>query len=286
MSQTSNPSVCPICKDTRFRPYKLGLVQCESCTVVLSPAIWQPQANETMEDEWFGEDYQAESSVWVNVFQAWNNRKALIRYAPPGVDAERFQPAATRDLRSDPYILCVGRLDDPRKNIGLLLEAYAFLPAALQQTARLVLAGSAGPGPDFWARAKELGVTDRVDFILSPDSEALVGLYQAAAVFALSLDEEGLGVVILEAMACAVPVISTRSGGPDGIITEGQDGFLVGLEDTQALADRLARLLSDEALNRRMGQAARGTILQRYETDVTGQAFLDIYEELLSRYQR
>lgn len=82
MIEASNsPSVCPICKGTRFRPYKLGLVQCESCTVVLSPAIWQPQANETMEDEWFGEDYQAEFSVWVNAFQAWNNRRTLARLA-------------------------------------------------------------------------------------------------------------------------------------------------------------------------------------------------------------
>ncbi|MDG4550490.1 MAG: glycosyltransferase family 4 protein [Candidatus Contendobacter sp.] len=213
-------------------------------------------------------------------------RDALIRYAPPGVDAERFRPATNRELQRDPYILCVGRLDDPRKNIELLLEAYAYLPAALKKTARLVLAGSAGPGLAFWARVKEFGLAGRVEFIPFPDPEALLRLYQAAAVFALSSDEEGLGVVILEAMACAIPVVSTRSGGPDGIITEGQDGFLVGLEDAKALADRLARLLSDEALNRRMGQAARETILQRYETGVTGQAFLDVYDELLSRHRR
>lgn len=210
-------------------------------------------------------------------------RKALIRYAPPGVDAERFRPATARDLRTDPYILCVGRLDDPRKNISLLLEAYAGLPDVLKQTARLVLAGSAGPGPAFWARVKELGLSSRVEFVPFPDPEALLRLYQAAAVFALSSDEEGLGVVILEAMACAIPVVSTRSGGPDGIITEGQDGYLVGLDDAQALAGRLARLLSDEELNRRMGEAARETILHRYETGVTGQAFLEIYDELLAR---
>lgn len=213
-------------------------------------------------------------------------RDVLIRYAPPGVDAEQFRPAAARDLRSNPSILCVGRLDDPRKNVELLLEAYASLPVALQQTTRLVLAGSAGPGPGFWARVNELGLSNRVEFIPFPDAEALLRLYQAASVFALSSDEEGLGVVILEAMACGVPVVSTRSGGPDGIITEGQNGFLVGLEDAQALADRLARLLSDETLNRRMGQAARETILRRYETGVTGQAFLEIYEELLSRHRR
>ena len=82
MNNINNPpSVCPICKGTVFPPYKLGLVQCETCSVVLSPAIWQPQANEKMEDEWFGEGYQAESSGWVNLFQMWNNRKTLARLA-------------------------------------------------------------------------------------------------------------------------------------------------------------------------------------------------------------
>ncbi len=213
-------------------------------------------------------------------------RDAMIRYAPPGVDAERFRPPAFRDLRTDPYILCVGRLDDPRKNIGLLLEAYAHLPVELKETVRLVLAGSAGPGPVFWARVKALGLAGRVEFVSSPATEALVRLYQAASVFALSSDEEGLGVVILEAMACGIPVVSTRSGGPDGIIADGKDGYLVGLDDAEAMADRLARLLSDEALNRRMGEAARETIMRRYEAGVAGKAFLDIYDELLSCHRR
>lgn len=213
-------------------------------------------------------------------------RDAIIRYAPPGVDAVRFRPAVSRDLRPDPYILCVGRLDDPRKNIELLLEAYANLPVELKETARLVLAGWASPGPVFWARVKKLGLSGRVAFVCSPKAEELVRLYQAASVFALSSDEEGLGMVILEAMACGIPVVSTRSGGPDGIIVDGKDGYLVGLDDAKAMADRLARLLSDQALNRRMGEAARETIMHRYEAGVAGKAFLDIYDKLLSRHRR
>jgi D-inositol-3-phosphate glycosyltransferase len=212
-------------------------------------------------------------------------RDALIRYAPPGVDATRFRPAAFRDLRLDPNILCVGRLDDPRKNIGLLLEAYANLPIELQATLRLVLAGATGPAPAFWVRCKELGLAGRVAFVPIPDAEALVRLYQSASVFVLPSDEEGLGLVILEAMACGIPVISTRSGGPEGIITDGVDGYLVGLDDEKAMADTLARLLTDETLNERMGEAARETIMRKYEAGVAGKAFLDIYDELLAQHQ-
>ncbi|WP_126455635.1 glycosyltransferase family 4 protein [Sulfuriflexus mobilis] len=213
-------------------------------------------------------------------------REIIIRYAPPGVDAARFRPAALRDLRSAPYILCVGRLDDPRKNIGLLLEAYANLPSELKSTVRLMLAGTSSPGPVFWARVKELRLAGRVDFVHSPNAEALVRLYQAASVFALPSDEEGLGVVILEAMACGIPVISTRSGGPEGIITDGVEGYLVGLDNEKAMEDRLTRLLTDAALNERMGEAGRETIMGKYETGVAGKAFLDIYDEMLASHRR
>lgn len=73
---------CPLCSRQKFRPYRLGLLRCESCTLVLSPSIWQPQTNERMEDEWFGEGYEArKSSVWVCWFESWNNRKTLARLA-------------------------------------------------------------------------------------------------------------------------------------------------------------------------------------------------------------
>ncbi len=91
MSEAGNSlSVCPICRGADFQPYKLGLVRCKSCDAVFSPTIWQPQANEQMEDEWFGADYQAESSVWVNAFQAWNNRKTLARLAQANPQGRRL----------------------------------------------------------------------------------------------------------------------------------------------------------------------------------------------------
>ncbi len=62
-------------------------MRCNACGVVLSPSIWQPQANEQLEEEWFGEDYQPETSFWVALFETWNNRKTLARLEqgnPPG----------------------------------------------------------------------------------------------------------------------------------------------------------------------------------------------------------
>lgn len=202
-----------------------------------------------------------------------------IRYAPPGVDAALFHPKAARDPASG-HILCVGRLDDPRKNIGLLLDAYALLPQSLRDRHRLVLAGAGAPPRSFWQRAKALGLEGQVEFIHRPEQAALIALYQEAAVFALPSDEEGLGVVVLEAMACAVPVVSTRSGGPDGILTDGTDGRLVPLDDAGSLADALTDVLSDSEANLVMGRRARATIERVYAQDVAGRAFIDVWNRL------
>jgi glycosyltransferase involved in cell wall biosynthesis len=206
-----------------------------------------------------------------------------VRYAPPGVDAQLFRPLDIQDPERDPYILCVGRLSDPRKNIVLLLKAYARLAPLLRDKARLVVAGSSGPKDEFWKIADALGLRDRIELIVGPTRQQLVALYQAATVFALASDEEGLGVVLLEAMACGVPVVSTRSGGPDGIIEDGVDGYLIALNNEEALAARLSQLLGDFEHRRLIGRAGRRTVERRYANDVAGRAFLEIWDGLLAR---
>lgn len=203
-----------------------------------------------------------------------------IRYAPPGVDAQLFRPLPERPAHPTPYILFVGRLDDPRKNPQLLLEAFHRLPGSLSHV-HLVTAGSGRPPSVYWERVEALGLKSRVRHVQRPTTPELVKLYQQATAFALSSDEEGLGVVILEAMACGIPVVATRCGGPDGIISEGKDGFLVPLNDPHAMADRLAALCTDIHRNHRMGREARATIESRYADDLAGQAFVDVWDALL-----
>jgi D-inositol-3-phosphate glycosyltransferase len=205
-----------------------------------------------------------------------------IRYAPPGVDSARFYPLAQRLQTESAYILCVGRLDDPRKNICLLLNAFKLLAANLPYV-QLITAGSGRPPADYWELVESMGLQNRVSHVHRPETNDLVKLYQQAAVFALSSDEEGLGVVILEAMACGVPVVATQCGGPDGIITDGVDGFLVPMDSATAMADRLTHLCTDTARNLQMGRQARTTIETRYATEVAGKAFVDVWDKLLQK---
>lgn len=205
---------------------------------------------------------------------------ALVRYGPPGVNTAAFKPA--RSKTAGAYILSVGRFSDVRKNPSLLLEAYGLLVGRMVDAPRLLMAGADGPPPAFWLRAAELGVTDRVSFEPNPDQTTLARLYREALCFALPSDEEGFGVVLIEAMASGLPVVATRCGGPEGILTEGVDGFLLNRDDAEQMAERLLLLTSDPARALLMGKAARRTVESRYSEHVAGDAFLETYDQLLS----
>lgn len=213
-------------------------------------------------------------------------RDVDIRYAPPGIDTGWFVPPPVGPRQSPRYVLTVSRLDDPRKNIGLLLEAYAMLAPRIRATVELVLAGSALPPAAFLRRAQTLGVRDRLRVVERPDARQLRALYQGADAFALPSEEEGLGIVVLEAMACGAPVVATRCGGPEGIITDGVDGFLVPRGDARAMADRLAVLLEQEATRTGLGAQARRRIEQRYAQDVAAAPFLEMWDRMLQRAGR
>jgi len=206
-----------------------------------------------------------------------------IVYAPPGVNTEIFRPLRPDDARRrQPYLLAVGRLADVRKNPMLLLEAYGRLVKARDDIPELVLAGAAPPDHRFWDRARALGLEDRIRMVLQPSTEDLAGLYRHALCLVLSSDEEGFGVVVIEAMSSATPVVSTRSGGPDGIITDGVDGYLVDRDDVATLADRIGRLVQDPDAARAMGARARATVEARYSDTVAGDVYLNLYDELLA----
>jgi D-inositol-3-phosphate glycosyltransferase len=81
-------------------------------------------------------------------------------------------------------------------------------------------------------------------------------------------------------MSCGVPVVSTQSGGPDGIITDGEDGYLVPLDDPATLSSRLAQVLQDATLNIEMGRKARRTIERRYEDRVAGEVFVEMWDRM------
>ena len=201
-------------------------------------------------------------------------------FAPPGVDTSQFAPGDVPPAEGQ-HLLSVGRLADPRKNIGRLFEAYAHLRERMDDPPPLVLAGRTGPSYEAWARARSLGVRPHVTFHEDVSLETLVDLYRTAACYVVSSDEEGLGLTILEAMACGRPVVSTRCGGPSTVVVEGQTGRLVPTGAPQKLADAIRDVLTNPDTANRMGRAGRTRIENEFSVDASKERFLRGYETLL-----
>jgi glycosyltransferase involved in cell wall biosynthesis len=190
----------------------------------------------------------------------------------PGVDA-RFRPlppeqvAAFRAAKGLPerFVLYLGTIE-PRKNLTVLLEAYAALRRGVREerrtpdpgprTPQLVMAGGKGwMFEEVFARLEALGLKD--DVILPgyvPDAE-LPLWYNSAEVFVYPSLYEGFGIPPLEALACGTPaVVSNVSALPEAV---GDAGLLVRPGDAAELADALRRLLDDAALRAELGARGR-----------------------------
>lgn len=216
-----------------------------------------------------------------NISALVEGRAVDLRYAPPGVDATHFAPAMRRDPTEGANILWVGRIADPRKNPGMLLQAFAALPQDVRDATRLVLAGADALPHSLQQQAESLGIWPRIDYIEKPDSARLLQLYQEATAFALPSDEEGLGMVLLEAMACGIPAVATRCGGPEGVLTDGTDGYLVPRGDIAAMTSRLRHLLANTEDNLTIGCRARQTVEQRFDAPVAAMPFRETWQSLL-----
>ncbi len=167
---------------------------------------------------------------------------------PIPVDSSRFYPAAERewiDRLERPIIVFVGRSDDPRKNLDLLLEAFVVLRDWIPN-ARLRVVG-APPARRLPAGAESVGVVDDLPAEL-----------RQATVLVVPSRQEGFGIAAAEAMAAGVPVVATPCGGPEDLIRASGGGRVLEGFDPGEMAVALAQLMSDEAAllaHRRSGRA-------------------------------
>ena len=197
-----------------------------------------------------------------------------------GVDLDRFHPDAearartrqTLGIPSDAWVMgTVGRLA-PEKTYELLIAAAAPL---LGDKTRLVIVGDGPEAP----RLREAVATAKVEpFVhLTGKRDDVPQMLAALDVFALSSKMEGLPLVILEAMATELPIVSTAVGGIPGAVAEGETGLLSPPADALALGARLGALAEDRARARRLGQRGRQVALDRYSSARMVGDYLSLY---------
>jgi phosphatidylinositol alpha-1,6-mannosyltransferase len=213
---------------------------------------------------------------------------------PPGVDVASIAPLNAADRRAvrsrlglpvaGPLVASVSRLV-PRKGMDVLIEAAARLAPGYPDLV-VAIAGGGREAPHLERLASASPVTVRMlGRVTDEDRAALLG---AADVFVmacrtrwLGLEQEGFGIVFLEAAAAGVPQVAGDSGGAAEAVLDGVTGLVVSSPgDPGSVAQALRALLADPALRRRMGRAARKRVQESFDNDVLASRLADALAEV------
>jgi len=224
-----------------------------------------------------------ENSQIARYYAAHKNKFQEI---PFGVDTDKFKPTEKSNFASLPdadkikNILFVGGLDKAHyfKGLSYLLEAAAHLPFSDWQ---LTLAGSGDLQPQYEEEAAKLGIARQVKFTGRLDGDGLTRTYQAADLFVLPSinSHEAFGIVLLEAMACGVPVIASNLPGVRAVFSDGIQGLICSPKNSEDLKNKIVRVLTDENLRQKMGRAGRELVLEKYSLEKVSAKLLQIFKE-------
>ena len=225
------------------------------------------------------------SSAMRNAVENLTGRNATV--IPMGVDLQRFKVAPIEKAslaRSGTQILFVGRLVE-KKGVEYLIRAMPQIRSAIPN-AKLTIVGDGPRREMLEAQAVAAGVGEAVIFEGARSNSELPAYYGNADVFvapsivARSGDTEALGVVLLEAAGCGVPIVATPIGGIRDVIRDGETGVLVQQKSPAELARAVVAVLRDRAKAVEFADAARRHVRRHFDWDNVAGRFAEMYERL------
>ena len=227
---------------------------------------------------------RAPRAIAANSRQAIDNAVELgmsrdrLHFLPNVVDTHQFQPAQVRD-GSRVRVLTIGRMVR-QKRFDRFLRVFA---AARRRSTANLQGILVGDGP-----RREVLETDSIDLSIPDDSIVFQGLksdvaqfYHRADLLLLTSDWEGTPNVVLEAMACGLPVIATRVGGVANLVQDGESGYLFSPRDEEGLIRALCRLAEDEKHRVECGATARRFVEENHALDKLATELAFLYSRLL-----
>ncbi|HEY0873031.1 MAG TPA: glycosyltransferase family 4 protein [Vicinamibacterales bacterium] len=206
-----------------------------------------------------------------------------------GIDLARVAAAPETPLHEQLFLphgsLIVGNVAAlvPHKGQKHLVEAAALVVRQVPD-ARFVIAGEGELRESLEHHIKHLGLEKHVKLAgFRPD---ILSLHKAFDIFVMSSVTEGLGTSLLDAMACGKPIVATAAGGIPEVVEHGKTGFVVRPRDHHAMADAIVRLLKDEALRRRMGEAGLSLVSAKFSAEKMVEGTLAAYGTLAQNRRR
>ena len=224
----------------------------------------------------------ARSSSLASFFHAHPDRVIELPY---GVDVDFFSPGLSSKERfgvprNAQVITFVGQMDQAHafKGIPQLLQTMTHLDSHIH----LVLIGDGDLRSSYEQQARALGVASRVHFLGRLDDESLRDAQRIADVFTLPSTEpaEAFGLVALEAQSCGVPAVTSNFPGVRTVIKHGETGLLIEPKNVDALTTALQQILWNDDLRKRMGQAARQFVLEKFSWERHIDGLMQVYQEV------
>jgi glycosyltransferase involved in cell wall biosynthesis len=213
---------------------------------------------------------------------------AKIRVIHCGVNIDTFAARSAESGADSNVVFAAGPLV-PRKGFDVLLYALALL-GDTRPDIRIAIAGSGTQRPRLEELAERLHIRDRVSLLgkVSRDDIrthlAAAGLFALPCRSALSGDRDAIPVSLIEAMACSVPVVSTRFSGIPELVEHERSGLLVDPDDPVDLAAAIVRLLDDAPLRKQLQAAARQRVMDRFNLTDTVEQLAEVFEGAIQRH--
>ena len=201
--------------------------------------------------------------------------RVYIQVIPNGVELDRFGPVVGEDGQDRVKVLFVGRLIAV-KNLELLINSAPEILGKSNKKVIFELVGEGVMREKLEVLARDLGVSDRVTFKKWVDYENIHIIYQNADIFILISLTEGMPNVVLEAMACGLPIVGTRIPGNEELIINGENGYLIPVDSKKELINALLTIINDDGLRKKMGIKSR-KIADGYGWDVIAKQYEEIY---------
>ena len=196
-----------------------------------------------------------------------------------GVDTDLFRNVNGTG-REPNSIVFVGNTYDRKKGIIYLLQALRLIKD--ECPVKLTIVDGGAPDTTYAeSLIREYGLEGQVTIIRRVTADELVRRYSDAEIAAVPSLFEGFGFPAAEAMACEVPVITSRAGALPELVSDGEQGILTEPGDAHAIAAAIKRLLKDEGLRRRMGRAGRETVQRRFNWAQAAKQTLEVYQQAL-----
>ena len=207
-----------------------------------------------------------------------------IEVIPNGVDTERFRSMAEIE-KGEHTLFFLSLLDEFHKYKGLdyLLDAMMIVRKEVPD-AKLIIGGKGELSEFYERKANSMGLKDNLEFIGFIPDEKLAEYYNKCSVFVLpsiSSTQEGFGIVVLEALACETPIISTEIVGVAEDVKKNNAGIIIPPKDLEVLADAIIKLLNDKDLAKKMGENGRRLVEERYTWKRVAEMTEKVYEGVI-----